>query len=217
MGTWGVTIYVNDLSTNNLACLNQNISLSFPENKTSIHYIEGDISNSSALRTIPKGTLGLVYAKNVIHFFTASQMVDFFTQAHNALEKNGVLYLIVENPHLAQQDRLIDTIFNIAQQNQTKGTSIPLDDIVIQQYNTFDIGTNHIHCSAKDYESTPKSIRTPGFPCLVDTIGNGEPYGYQLIKPELMAIILEHIGFNVLGSNNQNDLRGTITFIAQKR
>lgn len=46
---------------------------------------------------------------------------------------------------------------------------------------------------------------------------NGVPHSYQLLKPELVAIILEHIGFNVLGSNNQNDLRGTITLIAQKK
>lgn len=127
------------------------------------------------------------------------------------------MYLIFENPYLAQQDKLIDTIFNTAQQNQTKSNSIPLDDIVIQQYDTFDIGTNHIHCSAKDYEKTPESIRTPGFPCLVDTMRYGESYGYQLLKPELLAVILEHIGFNVLGSNNQNDSPGTITLIAQKR
>lgn len=210
-------IYINDLSPNNLACLKQNISLSFPENKTKIHYIEGDISNSSTVRTIPRDTLGLIYAKHVIHFFTAPQIFDFFTQAHNALEKNGILFLIIENPYLAQQEKLIDSISNTAQQNQIKGLSIPLDEIVQQQYNTFDLNTNHAHCSAKNYKSTPKSIRTPGFPCLLESIQNGVPHSYQLLKPELVAIILEHIGFNVLGSNNQNDLRGTITLIAQKR
>lgn len=210
-------IYINDLSTDNLACLKRSISNSFSDKKSNIHYINGDITSSLIYRAIPEGTLGLVYAKDVIHFFTATQIADFFVETHKSLETNGLLYLVFENPYLEQQNKLINTIDSIQAQNQAKGTLIPLDDIVIQQYKTFAIGGNNAHCSADDYERTPKSIRTAGFPCLLSTISNGEPYIYQLLKPELIAIMLEYIGFSVIGADQQNDAKGTIVLLARKK
>lgn len=209
-------LYINELSTENLTCLKRNIEKSFSEKNLNINYLVGDISDTSVFRTVPNSSLNLVYAKNVIHFFSAPQIVDFFIKAHNGLEKNGLLYLVFENPYLKQQNDLMTSIDNIEHENQIKGSSISLDDIVVQQYNTFDMGANQAHCSAKDYINTPQSIRNPGFPCLIETVRNGEPYGYQLLKPEILAIILKNLGFNIIGANYQNDIHGSIVLIARK-
>lgn len=87
----------------------------------------------------------------------------------------------------------------------------------MQQYNTIDIGANHVHCSANDYINTPQSIRNPGFPCLVETVRNGESYGYQLLKPEILAVILKRLGFNIIGVNHKADIHGSTVLIARKK
>lgn len=207
-------IYVNELNNDNLYCLKQNLDQSFTNKKSNLHYLLGDITESKVLNKIPIHSLSLIYAQNVIHFFTAQQIFKFFEGAANILENNGLLFISFENPYLNQQNRFVDNIYNLYSLKNTDST-ISLENIVVEQYKTKDIA-NGLHCSAQNYENTPDSIKTPGFPCLLERTVNKEYHFYQLLIPEMVGYILEHKGFKVIETKSNNDKNGTFIIIARR-
>lgn len=110
--------------------------------------------------------------------------------------------------------RNIDKAYLI-KNKKTLGIPISLNSIVAEQYSTQPIA-NGIYCSAQDYADTPLEIKTPGFPCLLKTTINGQSHHYQLLTPEIVAIILEHKGFKVIGGNKSPDKDGAITILARR-
>lgn len=207
-------LYINELSKDNLRCLKQNLDKNFKNNNLNLHYLLGDISKSKVLNAIPTHSLSMIYAQNVIHFFTAQQIFSFFENSANLLENNGLLFISFENPYLDQQNRFVDNIYNIYSAKNTDDT-ISLESVVLEQYKTKDI-TNGIHCSAQNYENTSNSIKTPGFPCLLERVINEEYHPYQLLIPEMVSYILERKGFKVVETKKYNDKNGTFIIIARR-
>lgn len=215
-------LYINELNAHNLQCLKMNLERSFAMKEHPPHYLLGDITDPNIFNTIPENSLGLIYAQNVIHFFTAQQVINFFMGSARALENEGILFLSFENRFLVQQKALMDTINNeydsIAKEYEVnmEGASMKLDSIVIERYKNTPITPNGNNCSAQDYERTPKRIRMPGFPCLLESEKNGQLYHYQLLTPEIVAVILENAGFKVLGVNQSGDKNGAMIVLARK-
>lgn len=214
-------LYINELNADNLHCLKKNLEQSFPIKGNLPHYLLGDITKPEIFNKIPPNSLGLIYSQNVIHFFTAEQIINFFIGSAKVLENDGLLYISFENRFLEQQKALLDSIDkewgNLAPKfkaNKEKG-KIKLDSIVMDKYRTtpFPYGT---YCSALNYERTPKVIRFPGFPCLIETVKNGQSYHYHLLEPQTIAYILQKFGFTVLGVSQYNDHNGTIILLARK-
>lgn len=208
------TIYANDLSAENVTCMKENITKNFPDKNENIHYLTGDITNRKLFSTIPTNTFGLIYAKNVIHYFTVQQLIEFIFESHNLLQDNGILFLMFENPYLTQQINMTKNIQQDYVYKKPKGDNT-LDEVVKHHYQANRL-PNDRYCSFSVYEQTPKLMRTPGFPCQMDTQVNGEVQHYQLIMPETLFSILEHFGFNVIVEKQYHNKLGAIVIIARK-
>lgn len=204
-------IYANDLSEKNLNCMKDSINQSFPHEKDNIHYLPGDITDKKIFSKLPANRFGLVYAKHVIHFFTAEQISRFIVESHNLLINDGILFLAFENPFLSHQLKLVKNIrqdyFSIQQKEDNSW-----DKIVKNHYQASKF-PNGRACSYHAYEQTPKSIRSPGFPCQIDTLYKGELRTYQLILPDTLSSMLELSGFTVVGFKEEFD---TVIIIARK-
>lgn len=211
-------LYINELNPKNLYCLKRNIDQSFPKKLYEPHYLLGDIADNKISNQVVSNSFGLIYAQNVIHFFTAQQIVDFLAFSARALENNGLLYVSFENPCIDQQKKLVDDIYieyaNAAKIHHytLKEGREKLNQIVLNQYMQTPIVYGRT-CSLEDYERTLNSIKGPGFPCGLETVVDGQLHYYQLLVPEILAGIVKHSGFRVLGITQSNN---SITLMARK-
>jgi len=199
-------IYLNDLSSENLACAKMFINKTLPLKKNFIQYIPGDITHSDVIEKIPDHSLSIVYAKNIIPFLDAKQLLQLIKKSHDKLDSNGLLLFVFENNRLEEQIDMVRQINARFQIASKKDLQVTLDDIVIQQYREDKI------CSFVAYENTPKSLRTNGFPCIL----YGDNFLINFLMPSTIELLLKQNGFIILDSTKIAQRDDTFIITAKK-
>lgn len=200
-------IYLNDLSNENLACAKKFITKTFPLKKNFIQYIPGNISNSDVFKNIPDNSLGIVYAKNIIPFLDARQLFQLIKDSNYKLESNGLLIFVFENPVLDQQIEMVQQINLDFERASKKDKRITLDDMVKNYYH------KDKRCSDTAYESTPKSLRMNGFPCIM----YGNNFIFNLLMPSTIESLLRKNGFEVVDDIRLPKREDTFVITAKKK
>lgn len=181
-------LYLNDLDISNLVCAKGFIKKS--HSSAHVEYLPGNISSPELMSKIPDNSLGLVYAKNLIQFQNAIEIVDLIKGSKRKLQSNGQLVIVFENAGLEQQMELIEQIRNDFKMAQKSSGQITLDDVTKQHYQAVTA------CSVKDYEDTPKDIRGVGFPCIY----HFKKMMFNSLTPKTVESLLKTHGFRVIDS-----------------
>lgn len=187
-------IYLNDLNRQNLICAKKYIMSSQSEKLDRIEFLPGDINDDDVLSNISNNTLGLVYAKNMIHFFDAAQIDHFFYAANLKLITKGYFIVTFENPfHEIHREMALNILnkYNLLHKNNGH---IEYDEIVKKQYSSIAFGRYKKHCSFDDFINTSDSISMPGFPCI---IRNNNQF-ISLLLPMHINSLLKSNGFEIV-------------------
>lgn len=200
-------IFLNDLSYENLVCAKQFISQTLPKKKSLVNYLPGNITQSTIFKTIPDNSLSTIYAKNVIHFLDATQLVRLIKNSNKKLKNNGLIILVFENPVLNQQIDMVKEINSDFQHVRKINQKQTLDHMIKAHYK------KNRRCSLKAYNATSKSIRKNGFPCIM----HGKNFLFNLLMPDTIEQLLIENGFNMVGIANIGKQHDTFIIMATKK
>lgn len=215
------SIYLNDLSNDNLSCSLENIQKHLQTKDVDINLIKGDINKTKALDKIPDNSLGMIHAGNVIHFFKFTDLAKFIQTSHQKLKPDGYLFLTFENKFLSEQRNMMERIKNTVTLSESK-TEQSIHHIIEKEYLTTSFGFGKFHCSITSYSKLPASWRYFGFPCQINRTENPMMEKYQpfenhlLLDPELLAIMLEKSGFGEISIAGFNNETGAYAILAKK-
>lgn len=201
-------IIVSEIDEQNIKCLKHHLNKHFFSNKQKISFLIGDIINNGQYASIQDDSLGLVYARNVIHLMNANDIIKLLLISHQKLKKNGVIILEYEND---SRDRLSE-IINLMSKEIKANTHADMElNIVKQHYEKL------TSCSFDDYLTTDVQYRTPGFPCQVHTFMKNtyKPVMYHYIDHRILTMLLVKMNFKILRDTLSNQ-RETGTIVAQK-
>ena len=204
------TIYLNDLSSENLFCVRNYLEQNFPKWPGVVNYLKGDVTNKEFVSSIPDNNFGLVYAKNLVQFLTPNEIYDFFNTVNKKLEKFGFFIFVFENPILENELEMRDKINREIMQIKHK-KPIDFDKKILIYFNKNSFGRAGLKCSIKDYFNTEISIRAHWWPCSIHKDAQHITY----LLPEQTRKLLLKIGFNEVEFIRFHDEK-TYVFLAKK-
>lgn len=192
-------IYANDLDEQNLTCVKQSLTTTYPKRIDKIVFLTGNFISKDVESKITNNSLGFINAKNIIHYLSFEELLKFTKIANQKLVKDGYLFVVFENKYLNDQIKLAEHINKQAEETHVKNL-VEWDALVKRNYEQHSFGPLNLRCSAKTFENTQKENKIAGFPCQINKneqlSGTGIPYEtYQLIIPKYFVSILEENGF----------------------
>lgn len=204
------TIFLNDLSSENLFCVSKSLEQNFPNWKGQINYLRGDVTNKNFISSIPGNNFGLVYAKNLIQFLRPNEVYEFFYMVHKKLQKFGFFLFVFENPILQDELYMANSINTELLQTKYKST-LDIDKKILTYFNKSLFGRAGLKCSVKDYINTDVSIRSNWWPCSVHKKDKNITY----LLPDQTKNLLIKIGFKEVDFIEIHDKK-TYVFLAEK-
>lgn len=204
------TIFLNDLSSENLVCVSKYLEKNFPKWKGQVIYLKGNVTNKDFVSSIPDNNFGLVYAKNLIQFLRPNEIYDFFYIIHKKLQKFGFFLFVFENPILEDELYMANNINMELMQIKDK-SSVDVDKKILAYFNKSSFGRAGLKCYAKDYLNTDISIRSSWWPCSIHKDDKHITY----LLPEQTKNLLLKIGFKEVDFIRLKD-ESTYVFLAKK-
>lgn len=196
-------IYLNDMDNNNLYCAQEFVKSSIPEKLNNIRLLPGDINSKKIISSIPNNSLGLIYAKNLIHFFDSDKINTFFSTADHKLDKNGYFIISFENQFQDEITNMSRNIRNkfINYKNNNSTDYVSMWNIIENEYLSTSFGVNEEHCSIEQYKKTSTNIKMDGLPCMIHR-GN---FHFNLLIPIYVELLLMKNGFDIVDNIKIND------------
>ena len=215
------SIYINDLSRENLICANKHIQRNLQAEKVHITLIEGNINQTKALEKIPDNSLGLIHSGNAIHFFTFTDLIDLIQNSHKKLKPEGYLLLTFENRYLSDQINMMERIEKTIKSSKVESENA-INEIIAKEYLKTSFGYGGFHCSINSYSKQPAYLRFFGFPCQINRSENPIMEKYQpvenhlLLIPQMLVAMFENNGFSEITMAEFNTEMGAYAMLAKK-
>lgn len=204
------TIFLNDLSSENLVCVSKYLEKNFPKWRGEVNYLKGDVTNKDFVSSIPDNNFGLVYAKNLIQFLRPKEIYDFFNIINKKLQNFGFFLFVFENPILEDELNMANNI-NTELMQTKYNSSVDVDKKILEYFNKSSFGRAGLKCSAKDYFNTNISIRANWWPCSIHRDDKHITY----LLPDQTKKLLLKIGFKEVDFIRLKN-ESTYVFLAKK-
>lgn len=202
-------VYVNDEDQRNLICMQNFINMTFDTKKINLTYLPGDIVSNLVLSELPDKSFTLIFAQDVIHFFTYDQLISFIKMLNRKSSDHGIVVIFYSKDYIQQMDSMIYEIYK----KHKLSSENSLDKLTEEIYkeNSF---PGYRHCSVKTYKNAPVNMRLPGFPCEIPVQGGGVG---QLIVPEYLVDLMTSAGFRLIISRQYENAHQTQLLVFHKQ
>ena len=162
---------------------------------------------------LPNDKFTLVFARNVIHFFTYDQLIKFVENINEKMVVGGVLVLRFENNFLESLNKIVQKSFEEKKNNPNE----PLDSIVKSVYNNYPFrkSNNQAKCSYTIYSRAQHNMRFPGFPCELSK-SKFVDFDIQLLTPDNVHGLMEAAGYSLSRAYSKNDAAHTQVMVFKK-
>jgi len=205
-------IVASDIESKNLQCLLHHQNTHLFTHKPNIRLLEGDILHNGQYESINNASIGLVYARNVIHLMQANDIIKLIKISHQKLKNKGIIVFEYENDKQSQLSEMINTMSKeISTVRHTK-------NIQDSELHTVKKYYEESGCSFDDYLKVNYQYRSPGFPCQFHGFlkKNNNPIMYHYIDQKQLMSLLAKLKFKVFYAKSLNNRSGTIYIFAQK-
>lgn len=205
-------ITASDIAAENLQCLRQHQNRHLFGHKPDIRLMEGDILHEGQYESMSNDSLGLVYARNVIHLMEANDIIRLLKISHQKLKNEGMIIFEYENNRQDELSWMIDMISRDINEN------FHASHVKNQELKTVKKYYEESGCSFDDYLKVNPAYRSPGFPCQFHSFlkTNKRPFMYQYIDQKRFIELLTKLKFKVLHVATLDNKDGTVFVLAQK-
>lgn len=205
-------VVVSDIESKNLKCLLQHQNKHFFKHKPNIRLLKGDILHNGQYESMNNGSIGLVYARNVIHLMEANDIIQLLIISHKKLKNKGIIVIEYENN---RQDQLSEMINTMSKEISAVSHTNNIQDSELHTVKKY---YEESGCSFDDYLKVNYQYRSPGFPCQFHGFlkKNNNPVMYHYIDQKRLIALMTKLKFNVFYAKSLNNRSGTIYIFAQK-